>query len=525
MKKPFPTPAYWFPQWLYGWVPTLLVGRLVLAAEPRAGVAAVDITPPPGIAMAGYYHERIAQNTLDPLFCRALVIESGATRVALVSLDLIEVPRPVTDAARVRITRDCGLPGVQVLISATHTHTGPVLTWPEQSSAIPGEKTPDSMAYTTALPDKIAAAVRLAFARRQPVRASVARSRCEDLTFNRRYILSDGTVGWNPGKLNPNILRPAGPSDPEVGVLYFEKLDAVGPSGAIATWVNFAMHTDTTGGRRFSADWPGALGRMLACYHGSEHQTLVGLGACGNLNHLDFAWRWPQSGPVEQHRIATILGAAVFQAYKRLQPLPAAPLLAKNAFVELDLPVITDRELAEARETLATVKDDQGANFMKQVRARRALEVAARSGQPHRVEVQVLAWGRDVAWVGLPGEVFTELGLAIKQRSPFVHTFVVMLANESVGYIPDRRSFLEGNYEPESARCAPGSGEKLVEAAVRLLTALHAELPATHRTAVMPPRQPRRIGYGLLRPPLLHLHPRRSAKTDARHMHPASRLS
>jgi neutral ceramidase len=65
------------------------------------------------------------------------------------------------------------------------------------------------------------------------------------------------------------------------------------------------------------------------------------------------------------------------------------------------------------------------------------------------------------------------LGLAIKQRSPFPHTYVVSLANENIGYLPDRRSYAEGNYEPESARCAPGSGEKLVEAAVALLTALH----------------------------------------------------
>ncbi len=77
--------------------------------------------------------------------------------------------------------------------------------------------------------------------------------------------------------------------------------------------------------------------------------------------------------------------------------------------------------------------------------------------------------------MGLPGEIFVELGLAVKQCSPFPHTFVVELANENVGYVPDRRSYLEGNQEPESARCAPGSGERLVEAALRLLGELHAE--------------------------------------------------
>ena len=74
---------------------------------------------------------------------------------------------------------------------------------------------------------------------------------------------------------------------------------------------------------------------------------------------------------------------------------------------------------------------------------------------------QAMSLGRDAAWVGLPGEIFVELGLAIKKRSPFAQTFVIELANENLGYIPDRRSYAEGQYEPESSRCAPGSGEKL----------------------------------------------------------------
>lgn len=456
--------------WLAG---LLWAGGAARAAEPRVGTAAVDITPPLGIPMAGYYHVRGADGVLDPLFSKALVLESEGTRVALVALDLIEVTRAITDAARAEITRVCGLPGGHVMIGATHTHTAPELAWPGEPSAIPGGAPPVVQAYTTALPGKIAESVRLALERLQPARLSVARGRCEDLTFNRRYILRDGSVGWNPGKFNPNIVRPAGPSDPGVGILYAERPEATGPAQSLATYVNFAMHTDTTGGSKISADWPGALSRVLAGYHGADHLTLVGLGTCGNLNHLDFAWRWPQGTAIEQHRIGTILGAAVFQAYKQLRPLPAAPLRVKSETVELDPPAVSADELAEARQIVATVKDDRGGNFMKLVRAHRALDVAAREGRPHRVEVQAIAWGRDLAWLSLPGEVFVELGLAIKQRSPFPHTLVVELANENIGYIPDRRSYLEGNYEPESARCAAGSGEKLVEAAVKLLAELH----------------------------------------------------
>jgi neutral ceramidase len=87
-----------------------------------------------------------------------------------------------------------------------------------------------------------------------------------------------------------------------------------------------------------------------------------------------------------------------------------------------------------------------------------------------------IALGNEVAWVSLPGEIFTELGLAIKQDSPFPHAIIAELANGSIGYIPTRRAYEQGNYEVVSARCGQGSGERLVDAAVKMLKGLHAEM-------------------------------------------------
>jgi neutral ceramidase len=452
------------------------------AANVRVGVAEADITPPMGVPMAGYYHARGADGVLDRLFSKAMVIESGGERAAFVVLDLIGVTRGITDSARSMIEKTTGIKADHVMISATHAHTGPELANPEKrGSSETGGARQIAVDYTEALPSKITESVRLANERLQPAQISVANGRCEDLTFNRRFFMSDGSVGWNPGKRNPNIVMPAGPSDPVVGLLYIEKPGVSGPTQSIATYVNFAMHPDTCGGSKISADWPGALSRVLAGYHGSNHITLVGNGACGNLNHLDTSWGWSQGTAIEQHRIATILGASVFQAYKNLTPVTSGSLRARSEIVELGLPEITPAQIDEARKVVSKTENDRGSNFMKLVRSYRALDIARREGQPFRVEVQVIALGRDVAWVSLPGEVFVELGLAIKQRSPFAHTLVVELANDNIGYIPDRRSYAEGNYEPESARCAAGSGEKLVETAVSLLTQLHADtgsLPA-----------------------------------------------
>jgi neutral ceramidase len=443
------------------------------AAEPRVGVATVDITPPLGVPLAGYYHERGADGVLDPLYCKAMILESGEVRMAFVVLDLIGVTRSITDLARTEIEKTTGVPSGHIMVSATHAHTGPILARRGQRDSDMGGQNQIAVDFTEALPAKIAACVRAACEHMQPAQFRVAKSRCENLAFNRRYFMRDGTVGWNPGKMNPDIMMPAGPVDPEVNLLYVEKPGATGPGQSIASYIRFAMHPDTTGGSKISADWPGALGRVLAGYHGSNHITLVANGTCGNVNHLDFSWPWPQGTGIEQHRIATILGSTVFQAYKDLQPIHAGALRAKSVITELALPEVTPAQIEEASQVVAVTKNDQGGNFMKLVRAYRVLDIAGRKGKPHRVEVQVISWGPDVAWVGLPGEVFAELGLAIKKRSPFPHTFVVELANENVGYIPDRRSFAEGNYEPESARCAAGSGELLAETAAGLLAELH----------------------------------------------------
>lgn len=453
----------------------------------QVGAAAVEITPPLGVPLAGYYHARAATDVLDPLFAKALVIEAEGTVAAWVTLDLISVTRSITDQARAAIEKALRIPPQQVLISATHAHTGPELARRSRRSQDQVGQSKLALDYTEHLPERIAEAVTLAYRQRQSARLSLARGRCETVAFNRRYFMRDGSVAWNPGKGNPDIVLPAGPTDPELTLLYAQPQAASDPRQALATYVNFALHPDTTGGSRISADWPGALSRVLAGYHGSNHLTLVANGPCGNINHLDCAWLWPQNGPGEAHRIGVQLGAAVFQAYKALTPLASGPIRARSQRVELPVPEITAEQLEEARQTVANTPNDRGTNFMRLVRAYRALEVADRRGQPYPVEVQVIALGRQVAWVGLPGEVFVELGLALKQRSPFPYTFVVELANENIGYIPDRRSYAEGQYEPESARCAPGSGEKLVAAALELLKDLFAQLPAQEPG---PSRQP-----------------------------------
>jgi len=440
------------------------------AQELAVGAAAVKITPPLGIGMAGYYFERGATGTNDDLYAKAIVVQCGRQRAALVGLDLISTTRPMVEAARAEIQKSVGIPAENVMISATHAHTGPVLVGRGSREDDQGGEKNIAAEYSAKLPGLVAEAVRLAASRMQPARALAAIGREENLSFNRRYFMKDNTVGWNPGKLNPQIVKPAGPIDPDVGVVLFEQPKA--PSTAIATYVNFAMHPDTTGGQLFSADYPGVLSRLLAGYKGQQMVTLFVNGTCGNINHVDVNWSNRQHGTDEATRIGTILAADVMRAYRQLAPITTASLRSRSVMVRLPLPQVTEQQVEQARQTVRQygMKDNRG--FMEKVRAYRVLDIAARQGKPFDVEVQAIALGDDLAFVSLPGEIFVELGLAIRKASPFRYTMIAELANGSIGYIPDRKAYDEGNYEPESARCAAGSGEMLVEGAGKLLAEL-----------------------------------------------------
>jgi hypothetical protein len=440
-----------------------------IAADVRAGTAAVNITPPKGAPMAGYYYNRAAQGVHDDLFAKAIVLESEGVRVAVVACDVESLPRAIVEQARKKIEADTGIGGGAVMISATHTHTGPVILEERTPDKLEGEMFDIARKYTEDLPDKIAESVKLAAAALKPVRVSAGIGREPSLTFNRRFYMKDGSVAWNPGKLNPEVVRPAGPTDPAVPVAYFEALDG----HPLATYVNYAMHLDTVGGFEYSADYAYTLSKLLAAAKAPDMLTVFTIGCAGNLNHIDANTPVKQSGHAEAARIGTVLAAEVLRTLKNMERLDLGVPRVRSEIVPLPLPEIRPGELEWARTITPTFGKENAAPFMDLVRAFKIVDVAERAGRPIEAEVQVITLGDRLAWVGLPGEIFTELGMMIKLASPFQYTIVASLANGSIGYVPDRKAYPQGAYEPVSARCAAGSGEMLVDRATRLLVDIH----------------------------------------------------
>ncbi|MGE0130268.1 MAG: neutral/alkaline non-lysosomal ceramidase N-terminal domain-containing protein [Blastocatellales bacterium] len=439
----------------------------VPAGELRAGASAVVITPPAGTPLAGYYEPRGSTGALDDIYSKALVIEQDGVKVAIVVCDLLTIPRQTVAAARKLIEEQTGIPGANVMISATHQHTGPVVARESARDQLDGGTSEAGLRYTESLPALIARSVVEANQRLTPARVAAAIGHEENISFNRRFRMRDGTVSWNPRKQHLDIVKPAGPIDPEVGVLYFDTPQ----SRPLATFVNFALHPDTTGGTKISADYPGAMARLLAEYKGAEMMTIFANGACGNINHRNINWNDPQKGAGEARRIGTVLAGAVFKAWYSLEPVNKGALRVRSEMVKMPLPSVSPDDLAKANEVVKRLSDPK-TTFMEKVKAFQVLDVAAREGKPLEVEVQVIALGSDIAWVSLPGEVFVELGLAIKKASPFKRTMIVELANGSIGYIPNKSAYAEGNYEVVSARCAEGSGELMAAAAIKLLNEL-----------------------------------------------------
>jgi hypothetical protein len=170
-------------------------------------------------------------------------------------------------------------------------------------------------------------------------------------------------------------------------------------------------------------------------------------------------------------QLGTALADVATQTWPNLQALKTHAPRARSTLVTLQRREFSEAGIAKAQdvarrmftETLGTVPMAEAVCI---------LETVAKKDVPLKVEVQAIALSDDLAIVALPGEIFVELGLAIKAASPFKHTFIAELANGSMGYVPNREAYPQGNYEVVSARGAEGSGERLVEEALKLLKEL-----------------------------------------------------
>jgi neutral/alkaline ceramidase-like enzyme len=436
------------------------------ALPARAGLAEVEITPPIGYRMDGYFTERLSTGVKDPLMAKALVFQQGNTKAALVVCDLLGVPHALSREVRARAAARTGIPAANIAVTGTHTHTGPLFSgerariFSDRAAAEHGSDPLASINYIETLRDRLVDTIVAADAGLSPATLEFVSAREDRVSFNRRYRLNDGTVATNPGISNPKILGPAGPIDPDLPFLLISKEKT--PVGSLTV---FAMHLDTVGGTEYSADYAGHLATEFRREFGDRFISVFGTGTCGNINHIDVSGKRRHSARL----IGEQLAVSALSVRSR-EPVANLALAAASGRVSLRLRQVSDAQVAAARANVARI----GTNdlpFLTQVETVSTLDLSSR-GPTLDAEVQVVRLNRETAIVLLPGEVFVELGLAIKQASPFRHTLVIELSNDNPAYIPTEQAFKEGGYETVNSRIEPGGGEQLVAEALRLLKTL-----------------------------------------------------
>ncbi len=453
----------------------------------QVGIAEIDITPPEGFPMAGYYHERLAEGTIDPLKAKAIVFRDGDTAAALVVCDLIGIAADLTKEVRRIASAKTGIPASNIVLSATHSHTAP--DYMKELYLYLGKEKQQTL-RAKYIKKLINGPVNAILQADQSIKPSIleagSATQKTAVAFNRRFVMRDGSVRTWQKFNNPDVIRPAGPIDTEIGLLSIRNPDDGTHRGVFS---NFALHLDTVGGTKWSADYPYFIEHSLRDVLGSDVVSIFGAGCCGDINH---------SNPAASVRnktdfIGNSIGKSIIKQITKLKPIKNANLTVGSQVVQLPLQDATREEVDRSVKILKIANQGGKVDFFDHVTAYKKLILDQfRHRKPHvkttdhitwglsrslsgigetlPVDVTVMTVGDDVAIVCLPGEVFVELGLAIKQASPFPTTIIVELSNhvETI-YIPHRAAYAGGSYEVTNSTVQPGSGEMLVEAALTLL--------------------------------------------------------
>ncbi len=419
----------------------------------RAGFAQVDITPPTGAIITGPAGP-VSTGTDDPLRARAMVVESGGRKLAVVGVDLVKIRRDVADQAIALVTKQTGIPREGVMICPSHNHSSPLI--PAQGDA-PANKT-----YIATLAKLISDSIVQAHQALQPARLSIGRSLVYEGHVNRRLISKADGLALNTWlkkvddlKEVPQVLGTEGVIDPELWLLRFDSMEGK----MLGSLVNFTCHPclhDRIKIHTWSADFPGVIADHMAKAYGPQAVCVFTQGASGNIQP-PVTWT-----PDWKERSAVFAKAAVEAAREAVQVKDAVPV--DYARRDVDVP----RCNAEAQRPETITRLGWRAE---------AFEGAKRTAaaMPHMLNVPVSAARiGPFAMATNAGELFVEWGISVKRRSPFPHTIVSELTNDWVGYEPTEQAFQHEGYETLAGTnfVALEGIQKLVDTSVDLLQEL-----------------------------------------------------
>ena len=417
----------------------------------RAGAATVDITPKVfPLNMPGGFSANLAQSAHDPMHARALVLDDGKTTLAMVVVDNLGAGPDVLDEAKAIAAAKTGMTADRMLISSTHTHSGPPLNTRSEPAA----------AYRKLFVEGVAESIIKAHTALKPAAFGAAAHPLADEVFNRRWYLKPGKMPLNPFgrmdtvKMNPDsspgvLDHPAGPTDPDITIISVQ--DA--KRKPIALFANYSLHyVGGSPGGQMSADYFGEFARIMPSrVHGDENfVAMMSNGTSGDINNIPFGTTRPPREPFEQIRIVAQKAAdtAWFAQRKIEKHRGDVTLGMLERAITLKFRRPSPQDVAEAKAVLA-VKDKEAIEKLPRLAQNYAGSVVAaadRKEETLTVKIQAIRIGV-FAVCGIPFETFVEIGLDLKKRSPFPQTMVIGLANGRHGYLPTLEQHKLGGYE------------------------------------------------------------------------------
>jgi len=439
----------------------------------HAGFYEADITPALGMERPATYYKLYHETIRDPLKVRACVLDDGVACLAVVGLDAGLVQSRTVQRAREVIEARYGIPAGNILVAASHTHSGGPLSGndaedfrdaPELIRRLAlDESVCQDAGYERHVIGQIVTAVGMANASKCPARLSVGRGSEGAVSFNRRFRLRNGCCATHPGRGNPEIVAPAGPIDPDVGVIA-----AWDEAGALlGCIVNFACHATCNAEDGVSADYIGEIERTLRGVMGAQAKLVFLNGASGDITQVDNQSLRPrEKGGEWLRRVGIRIGAEAVKVLVSAEKGRDFKLAALSETLVLDTRRPSADSLERARELCARIlrKPIKTTEFHF-AKERLLLEY---SPPVRELELQALQIGPAVI-LATPAELFCQHGLDIKAGSTFPYTFVAGLANGAFGYVPTEDAFdlaHGGGYETvltSISNLEPGAGRKIVD--------------------------------------------------------------
>lgn len=434
----------------------------------KVGFSRVCITPPLGCELAGYYRSRKAKGVLDDLFVNAVAYDDGEKKALTISVDHLHLYTKEVTAFRKMISERCGLPVEAVFIACTHIHTGPSVG--EEIAGVSGDAI-----YDEYIGIKICDAARMALDDAEEARLSYAVGEAKNISFVRRFRMKDGSVRTNPGIGNPDIDHPLGEPHESVYLLKAER-----ETKDDIYVVSFGVHPDVISGEYISADWPGFVRTTVEkALDGVKCAFFTGFE--GDVNHFDTSpikGDWDiRTGYEHSKHMGRCIAGAVLQICGKTTPVEGDKVGFGNAIARVESFMENDK-LDDAKRIVELHKagrDDEipGEGMEHTTIVAEAVRRVKLENGPEYYDFTMSAVSvGNVAFGGLPGEPFTEIGNRIRANSKFAMTILCCCTNGSPTYFPTSSAYDEGGYEARTSYLKRGGDDILVEGLSDLINSL-----------------------------------------------------